>query len=36
MYFVFKQGVPGFNWKGGHDVMGINTLQKDCAIAAQM
>lgn len=29
MYFVYKQGVPGFNWKGGHDVMGINTLQKD-------
>ncbi|MFH1150431.1 MAG: DUF5719 family protein [Actinomycetota bacterium] len=28
MYFVYKQGVPGFNFKGGHDVVGVNVLQK--------
>ncbi len=29
MYFVYKYGVPNYYWKGGHDVMGINTLQRE-------
>jgi hypothetical protein len=29
MYFHYKQGVPGYSWKGGHDVMGVNLPQKD-------
>ncbi len=29
MYFVYKNGVPGYSWKGGHNVMGINVLQKE-------
>lgn len=29
MYFVYKNGVGGYSWKGGHNVMGINVLQKE-------
>jgi hypothetical protein len=29
MYFVYKQGVPDFNFKGGHDVVGVNVPQKE-------
>lgn len=29
MYFVYKNGVAGYSWKGGHNVMGINVLQKE-------
>ncbi|MBU1672361.1 MAG: hypothetical protein KKF41_10275 [Actinobacteria bacterium] len=28
MYFVYKYGVAGYNWKGGHDVVGVNVPQK--------
>lgn len=26
-YFIYKEGVPGYDWKGGHNLMGINELQ---------
>jgi hypothetical protein len=29
MYFIYKNGVPGYSWKGGHNVMGVNVLQKE-------
>jgi hypothetical protein len=29
MYFIYKKGVPGYTWKGGHNVMGVNVLQKE-------
>ena len=29
MYFVYKKGVPGYDWKGGHNVMGVNVLQTE-------
>jgi hypothetical protein len=29
MYFVYKNGVPNYSWKGGHNAMGINVLQKE-------
>ena len=29
MYFLYKNGVPGYTWKGGHNVMGVNVLQRE-------
>ncbi|PKQ28756.1 MAG: hypothetical protein CVT63_01215 [Candidatus Anoxymicrobium japonicum] len=29
IYFRYKQGIDGYDWKGGHNVVGVNTLQKD-------
>lgn len=29
MYFVYKSDNPSYMWKGGHNVLGINTLQKE-------
>lgn len=29
MYFVYKNDNPNYMWKGGHNVLGINTLQRE-------
>ena len=29
IYFVYKAGVHNYGWKGGHNVLGVNVLQKD-------